>query len=175
MTQIKCFSCGGFFPDIEGPVHRYMDSSPGCWSDFGELMAMHYSDPRYREVHRIAVDAYAAQHPGSAQSRQAIQSVGVHLVRLYLFLEHGLGEEKANDAICLAAKSKNQFFALKPPSSFGLITVADILKESELDDHKQAVRQWASSVWKAWANHHDTIRDWADNCLKRPLAGQRQD
>ncbi|MDZ7628938.1 MAG: DUF5946 family protein [Parvularculaceae bacterium] len=38
-------------------------------------------------MHRLSVDAYAVQHPGGA-SRQAIQSVGLHLARLYIQLEH---------------------------------------------------------------------------------------
>ena len=92
----KCFSCGGLFPGIEGPVHRYMKSSPGCWSAYGQILAREYSNALYFEVHRLTVDAYAVQHPGSTD-RQSIQSVGLHLIRLCLFLEHGLTAENANN------------------------------------------------------------------------------
>ena len=70
-----CLSCGGVFPDIDGPVHRYMKSSPGCWAVYGEVLAREYEDPYFFEVHRLTVDAYAVQHPGSTD-RQSIQSVG---------------------------------------------------------------------------------------------------
>ena len=104
MDLRKCFSCGGKFPDIDGPVHRYMDSSAGCWAVYGEVLAREYSDPSFFEVHRLTVDAYAVQHPG-AKDRQSIQSVGVHLIRLCLFLERDLSPENANDAMLAAGKN----------------------------------------------------------------------
>lgn len=159
MATCRCFSCGGVFPDIDGPVHRYMKSSPGCWAIYGEVLAREYSDYAYAKVHRLTVDAYAAQHPGS-QDRQSIQSVGVHLVRLCLFLEHGLVEERANDAMLEAGKNKHNFFYLEPPESFGSITTADIYKAQSAQVHNKFVRDWAESVWDAWSIHHDTIRQW---------------
>ncbi|HED04410.1 MAG TPA: hypothetical protein ENI60_06555, partial [Candidatus Fraserbacteria bacterium] len=113
MNTVECVGCGGQFPEIDGPVHRYMESSPGCWAAFGEVLAREYSDPIYFGVHRLTVDAYAVQHPGSP-SRQSIRSVGVHLIRLCLFLEHGLSAENANDAMLKAAKLKHTFVWLEP-------------------------------------------------------------
>lgn len=159
MIQVKCMGCGASFDDIEGPVHRYMESSPGCWAVYGEVLAREYSDPTYYEVHRLSVDAYAVQHPGSP-SRQSIQSVGVHLIRLCLFLEHGLSAEDANDAMLEAAKLKHTFTWLEPPESLGSITVADVARARTAAEHKQAVRAWAQSAWDAWSSHHDTIRSW---------------
>jgi hypothetical protein len=156
---VTCAGCGGFFPDIDGPVHRYMESSPGCWATFGEILAREYSDPTYREVHRLTVDAYAAQHPGTP-SRQSIQSVGVHLIRLCLFLEHGLMEENANNIMLKAAKRKGAFFWLEPPASLGQLTIADVVKTRTSQEHKNAVKAWSQSVWKAWRPHHDTIKMW---------------
>jgi len=158
-SQSKCFSCGGKYPDIDGPVHRYMDSSPGCWAVYGDVLAREYSDPSYYEVHRLTVDAYAVQHPGK-KDRQSIQSVGVHLVRLCLFLEHGLIAENANAAMLEAGKYKHTFTWLEPPSSLGLITAADVAKASTVHEHKAIVRAWAQSVWDAWSIHHDTIKTW---------------
>jgi hypothetical protein len=31
IKEIECFSCGALVSDIEGPVHEYMRSAPGCW------------------------------------------------------------------------------------------------------------------------------------------------
>lgn len=80
-TETKCFSCGALVKDIDGPVHRYMDSSPGCWATFGEVLAREYSAVNYGLNHRLTVDAYALQHPGK-HSPQSIQSIAVHLVSL---------------------------------------------------------------------------------------------
>lgn len=159
MKTYKCFSCGGEFPDIEGPVHRYMLSSPGCWSVYGEILAKEYSDPSYFKVHRLTVDAYAVQHPGSTD-RQSIQSVGVHLIRLCLFLEHGLTAENANDAMLEAGKNKLKFTWLEPPESLGTITAADVATVNTVNEHKAIVRAWAQNAWNAWSIHHDTIRLW---------------
>ncbi len=159
MNTLKCSSCGGEFPDIDGPVHRYMKSSPGCWAIFGEILAREYSNPAYFEVHRLSVDAYAVQHPGSP-SRQSIQSVGVHLIRLCLFLEHGLSAEKANSAMLEASKHKHLFTWLEPPNSLGSLTAADVVKAASVEEHKTLVRSWARGAWEAWASHHETIRSW---------------
>lgn len=159
MKKRKCFSCGGEYPDIQGPVHRYMKSTPGCWTVYGEVLAREYSNPEYFEIHRLTVDAYAVQHPGSTD-RQSIQSVGVHLIRLCLFLEHGLTAENANDAMLEAGKNKHRFEWLQPPANPGEITAADVAKAKNVTEHKELVRAWAQSVWDAWSVHHDKIRSW---------------
>ncbi len=155
----RCFSCGGEFQVIEGPVHPYMKSTPGCWAAFGEVLAREYSNLDFFNVHRLTVDSYAAQHPGSTD-RQSIQSVGVHLIRLCLFLERGLTAEKANSAMLEAGKKKHTFTWLEPPANQGAITVADVLQASSVAEHTATVRSWARCVWKAWSPHHETIRAW---------------
>ncbi len=159
MNMVECMGCGGLFAKLDGPVHRYMDSSPGCWAAFGEVMAHEYSNPDLFEVHRLSVDAYAVQHPGRP-SRQSIHSVGVHLIRLCLFLEHGLSPKNANDAMLKAASIKNTFFWLEPPQTFGPHNVAEVGHASGLEAHKTSVRQWAQSAWASWTQHHDTIEKW---------------
>ena len=136
-----------------------MDSSPGCWATYGEILARAYGDASYGDVHRLAVDAYAVQHPGST-SRQSIQSVGVHLLRLCLFLESDLAPANANAAMLEAGKHKHSFTWLEPPSSLGTITAADVAKTTSVDEHKAVVRAWAESTWNAWSMHHDTVRSW---------------
>jgi len=159
MESIKCVGCNGLFPDIDGPIHRYMKSSSGCWAAFGEVLVREYSDPNYYPVHRLTVDAYAVQHPGT-QSRQNINSVGAHLIRLCLFIEKGLLEEHANDAMLKATRNKQIFQWLEPPTSLGSLTVADILKTKTAVEHTKAVREWANEAWDAWSPYHDTIRMW---------------
>jgi hypothetical protein len=164
--DIHCPGCGGKFPDIQGPTHRYMESSPGCWAAYGEVLAREYSDAVFRDVHRLGVDAYAVQHPGRP-SPQSIQSVGVHLIRLHLFLEKGLANENANDAMLAAARWKREFVWLDPPPSRGAITVADVVATQTPAAHAAALHAWAQSAWQAWAPHHATIRAWAARAVPR--------
>ncbi len=111
LSKVQCFSCRGCFDDVEGPVHKYMSSSAGCWAAFGEVLAREYSDAAYFEVHRLSVDAYAVQHPGQV-SKQTIGSIGVHLMRLCLFHEHDLTPQDANTAMLRASKNKSEFIWL---------------------------------------------------------------
>ena len=157
--RIKCIGCGGEFPDIDGPTHRYMESSSGCWAAFGQVLEREYSDPTYMEVHRLSVDAYAVQHTGTP-CRHSIQSVGVHLIRLCLFFEHDLSPEDANDAMLVAARYKQRFVWLEPPASLGQVTVADVVRAKSVQAHKAVVKAWAKGAWAAWSPHHDTIRKW---------------
>ena len=172
MPLQPCMWCKGVWPELQGPTHRYMQSTPGCWAAYGRVLAREYQDQRFFEVHRLTVDAYAVQHPG-VPGRQSIQSVAIHLVRLCLFLERGLAPEKANAAMLAAAKFKTQFHWLEPPSSLGVLTVADVEKAAGVDEHKLAVRTWAAQMWRVWSPHHHVIRTWVDTALNSRQPGGR--
>jgi Family of unknown function (DUF5946) len=152
--------CKATLPVISGPTHDYMESTPSCWATFGRVLAREYVDQQYFAVHRLTVDSYAVQHPGKP-SRQSIQSVGVHLVRLCLFLEHELSPDKANAAMLNAAKHKSNYFWLDPPDSLDELTVADIEAATTPEQHKALVRQWAEQMWRVWSPYHDVVRKWA--------------
>ncbi len=156
-----CPGCGGRFPAGDGPVHRYVESSPGCWAVYGEVLAREYSQASYYRVHKFTVDAYAAQHPGQP-SPQSIQSVAVHLIRLCLMLEEGTGAEHATAVIQKAVSNKAAFRWIDPPESRGEITVADAHRAASPEEHAAQVRAWAESVWNAWSAHHRTVRGWAN-------------
>ena len=140
-----------------------MESSPGCWAAYGEVLAREYNDPAYFCNHRLTVDAYAVQHPGRP-SPQSIQSVAVHLVSLSLMFERGVSPAQAAAAMQAATRRKDAFRWLEPPPSRGALTVADLPRVASAEEHASCVRAWAESVWTAWSPHHGTVRGW--------LAGQ---
>jgi Family of unknown function (DUF5946) len=158
---VRCFACGGLFPAGDGPTHRYMESSPGCWAAYGEVLAREYSDRAHGRLHRLTVDAYAVQHPGGT-SPQAVQSAAVHLVSLYLVLELGKPLEEATRAIGVIPSRKGRYTWLDPPQSMSPITVADVHGAQDGEGHLAWVRKWADSAWQAWRPHHDTVRAWAN-------------
>lgn len=161
MATRPCLWCKGNFADEQGPTHEYMESTPGCWAAFGRVLAREYEDRRYFAVHRLTVDAYAVQHPGTP-SRQSIRSVGVHLVRLCLFHEKNLAPEAANDAMLAAEKHKATYHWLEPPADLGAVTVADVEAAAGIEDHIAMVRRWAAQMWDVWSPHHAIVRAWAD-------------
>ena len=159
MNPIPCIGCGGLFPDTEGPTHRYMESSPGCWACFGEVLAREYSDLHYYAVHRLTVDAYALQHPGQP-SPQSIRSVALHSISLCAIFEKSVELDQASQILGLAAKQKERYEWLSPPASMGAVTVADVHRATDASEHVRLVRQWAEAAWTAWAEHHGVIREW---------------
>ena len=158
--HVPCTGCGALFPNVEGPSHRYMAGSPGCWAAFGQVLAREYESAALADVHRLSVDAYAAQHPG-VPSPQSMKSVGVHLVRLCLTIERGFDVRESNRVMVAVSKVKGDFEWLEPPASFGDQTVTNVVGACGDDEHRAAVVTWARSVWEAWAPHHVTVREWA--------------
>jgi hypothetical protein len=159
--EIHCVGCGALVPDIDGPTHRYMVASPGCWALFGEVVAREFSDFRYARVHLLTVNAYALQHPGSP-SPQTIHSIAIHLISLYLVFERRYELQRATKAMQRAASHKSQFRWLDPPASFGAISIVEIYRAKDAARHVERVEAWARAVWNAWEAHHETVRRWAE-------------
>ena len=155
---VRCIGCDAPVSDIGGPTHPYIGASPGCWQVYGEVLAKEYGEYGYPPVHRLTVDAYAAQHPGTP-SKQSIQSVAVHLIGLYAMFERGWDTARATRAI-REAVARGGFSWLDPPPP-GPLTIIDVRGAANLAEHTERVERWARSVWGSWAPHHETIRRWA--------------
>jgi hypothetical protein len=154
-----CRGCGGLFAPFDGPVHDHMEGSPACWRAFGDLLAAKYSAPELLPVHRLSVDTYAVQHPGGA-SRQAIQSVGLHLARLYIQLEQLRPPNETNEVMRAFAGRKSSLERLTPPETFSL-TLADVAPFIGAPSHARRVSEWARSAWNDWRAAHEYIKRWA--------------
>jgi hypothetical protein len=147
-------------PEVDGPLHPYLGASVACWTVYGEVLAKEYGEYHYPSVHRLTVDAYSVQHPGTP-SRRSIQSVAVHLVSLHLVLERGFSSEKATAGIRRVLEHRKQFVWLDPPSPIGNLTILDVWECTDFAQHEMRVKCWAESVWQAWSPHHETVRRWA--------------
>lgn len=158
--KVPCVGCGGPVPEEKGPTHPYMESSPGCWRIYGEVLSREYGDLAYAGLHQLTVDSYAVQHPGRP-SPQTIQSVCLHLVSLHLVLERQVTVGYAKRIMGAGSKVKDRFHWLAPPTSLGSVTVADVARVAAPHEHEEAVRAWAASAWSAWAKHHAAVRGWA--------------
>lgn len=170
---IPCVGCGALVPDTDGPTHRYIGASPGCWQAYGELLARGYvldvEGTRYGPPHRLVVDTYAAQHPG-VPGKQSSQSVAAHLFILCLVLERGVDPAFATRAITqFVEKHKGRGLTwMEPPPSLGELTVLDVMSASSAKDHNNRVMRWTESVWQAWKPHQSKVRAWADEFDQKP-------
>lgn len=155
----QCVGCGKLLPVIDGPTHKYMLSSPACYAAFNQILAAEYSSQELMEVHRLTVDTYAVQHPGDPSDRRAVQSVGLHLARLFVQLESPRPPKETNQVMLDFASNKSSLIALKPPKQFR-VTAADIAPFAGTGLHAAKVKEWASTTWEDWSAHHDYIREW---------------
>jgi uncharacterized protein DUF5946 len=142
-------------------VHR---GWPACWALFGELLAREFGDPGYFAVPQLSVDTYAAQHPGWRE-RRSIQSLGLHLMTLSLFLEGGADISEGPALVKRIMANRPVFEWLGPPRLSGGMTVADVLEARDAREHSRLVHAWARDVWDAWAPHHNVVRRWIEQSI----------
>jgi hypothetical protein len=150
-------------------MHPYIGASPACWALYGELIAREYGELRYPPSHRLTVDVYAVQHPGTGEPR-AIKSVAIHLIALCLVLERGVATVTVRELMRRVLDREPEFTWLEPPQRGGSVTVRDVLASRDLAEHAANVERWARDVWEAWSPHHDTVHRWLDAGLS---AGSR--
>ena len=154
---IKCYGCGALVENIEGQPHKYIGAVQGCWNLFGEVLAKEYGEYKYPEnTHRLTVDTYAIQHPGQP-SKKSIQSVNIHLISLYAVLIKKLNGKQATKMIGEILKKELHFEWLEPPAPNGEITVIDILKAANKEEHERAVKGWAENVFSCWYSKYKQI------------------
>ena len=165
MRRIPCLGCGGLVPDVEGPSHRYMLASPGCWAAYTETLSGGMSESWPKPHGALTVDAYAVQHPG-VPNPQATQSVWVHLITLHVALEGGWPVERLVRIRHLGADSSTGWPWLEPPVSMGPMTAIDVV-EAAGDESGETVRAWIDGAWAAWASHHPDVRAEAARLVSR--------
>ncbi len=156
---IACPRCGALVPDVDGPVHKYVPSAPGCWRIFGEVQAEEARRFRYPQAHRLVVDAYMAQHPGDGSDRRDRQSVFVHLVGLCAMLEHDIRDPYATKLLGqVIRRRQGDFPILARTEGPGSLTVLHLIGADDLDDYERRALEWARSVWESWGAHRELIR-----------------
>jgi hypothetical protein len=110
------------------------------------------------DFHQLVVDAYAVQHPGGVLAQQ-VQSVGIHLMTLALFIEDGT-DPALGTSLHREMVARPVFHYLPPPSSRGELTYADVPSGGPVNEARSAAYAWAGSVWSAWGEHHSTVDSW---------------
>lgn len=158
-NTIACPGCGALVPDIDGPVHKYVPSAPGCWKSFGEVQADEALRFRYPPAHRMVVDAYMAQHPGDGSDRRDRQSVFGHLVGLCAVVEQDMAHPYVTKVLGhVLRRRQGDFPVLARTGGPGPVTVLHMIGAAHLDDYERRAREWAVAVWQSWNAQHELIR-----------------
>ena len=137
-----------------------MTCSPACWQRYSELLAAQYADPQRMAFHQLVVDAYAVQHPDGRDPR-AVQSVGIHLMTLCMFLERGT-DPALGTRLHRRMVDRPVFHYLQRPPSHGRLTMLSVPLGGDPAHARAASYAWAQDAWTAWAAHHQTVRAWVD-------------
>jgi hypothetical protein len=172
-----CPGCGALFPPSDGPTHRYLGASAGCWAlfnaslvsgetDVADLVAQSRIPERRVPVpsHNDALsldslwgDAYGVQHHGG-NSSQAIQSVAVHLLNL-----HGIISGKTTRPrwpIERAIRTRGVFHKLDPPALGSALTFRHLFPGGGVVT-PVTHSQYVVSVYEAWmALHRSIVEQW---------------
>jgi hypothetical protein len=152
MNEEQCPACGAL---VGG-------GRAGCQALFDELMLRAYSDLLYAATYPLALDAYCMQHPESYG--HSAKSYAAHLMRLCCGLEHG-GDHKVHEAIQKWLNGAAAVEKPEVPGFRGTLTVADLPTACNASEHTKLVREWAESVWAAYAAQHDIARNWIKHAL----------
>lgn len=159
-----CPGCGLRLAASDGPAHPYYGASPACWAVYGRALARAYSDPAYRDVLQLVVDAYACQHPGQP-GRRSTQSVGIHLMMLCMVLEER-ADPRDGPKLHARMVARPTFTWLEPPPDRGRVTVGAVLDAPTGAAYVDAAWAWARDTWRAWKPHHATVRAWIAASLR---------
>jgi Family of unknown function (DUF5946) len=165
--RAPCPGCGLILPDHPGGFHPRMGASSACWARFGKALAREFTDPAYyRDVHFLTVATYTVQHP-PPPSGAAAETLALQLIALQLATDGRVPLAQMRRIIArLAASPPRRVRWLEPPRPNGTVTIEMVLRAASAEQHRTAVRGWATNVWRAWLEHHQTIRGWATEALR---------
>jgi hypothetical protein len=176
-TLEPCPGCGALFPHYDGPTHRYIGASAGCWAlfswsgvsggtDVTGLLAQSRIPSDFAPIPGRAAalpldslwgDAYGVQHHGG-DSPQAIQSVALHLLNLHGIISgrtthHGWPLQRA-------LRTRGIFHKLQPPALGSALTFRHLFPGGGVVT--PATRsQYVVSIHEAWmALHKATVEQW---------------
>ena len=139
-------------------MHPYVGASSACWTRFAELgVTLPLGGTPLR---RLVTDAYMVQHPGVPE-RRAIQSVGLHLVGLYLVLERGLPPDALSATLQRILARPPAWRWLEPPVPNGSSTIVDLEASITAGRTTAAIEAYVRGVWGAWAPHQAIVAQWA--------------
>lgn len=168
-----CPGCGALFAPFEGPTHRYIGASTGCWALFNWSLTTEGSEtadliaqsripenlvrvPAHGDelpLDALFGDAYGVQHHGEG-SPQAIQSVALHLLNLY-----GIISGKTTHPrwpIGRAIRTRGVFHKLEPPTLGCALTIRHLFPGGGVVTPITR-SQYVMSVYEEWMILHRTI------------------
>ena len=118
---------------------------------------MEFARFHYPPAHELAVDAYAASHPGGSE-RRARQSSNIHLLSLCACLERGESHYRRLLLLRRLTERKLEWPLLTRPQGSPQLNHTHAAGARELGEYTRRVEEWARAVWDFWAPEHPRVR-----------------
>ena len=150
VREERCGGCG----------RLVVGGTEGCQERYEALLARDYEDQAFFAVHGMFVDIYCLQHP--ERYCRSAKSLAVHLVRLGQAMEAGISAASPGTALRDWVDGARQLEKPPLPEARGEITLGDVEGIDEAGAWREAVRAWAASTWRAYAELHPLARRWAE-------------
>jgi hypothetical protein len=141
----------------------------GCQSRFDALLVRDYGDPPLYRIHRLAVDAYACQHPDRYCA--SARSFTAHLTGLHAFFELG-GKRSALRVLQQWLSGPRALEKPALPAQRGVLTIGDVPLEVDRAELDQGIERWARSVWDAYAELHALAAQWTAEAFAQDPAAK---
>lgn len=157
---VGCPGCG--LLHVATGLDRPQDlfASGECADQYAAAVSCFYSDPGLVPLRQYVVDAYACQHP-LATTRRGVQTTALCLMTLDLVLERGLNVALGSALHQeMMRKRPDVFVALAAPNLRTALTYRHLSAAPSQPAWGERAREWAQSVWDAWAEHHGQVRQW---------------
>lgn len=135
-------------------------ASGECAADYAATISCFYGDPDLVPLRQYVVDAYACQHPRTT-TRKGVQTTALCLMTLDLILERG--QDVASGSLLHQEMMRGDpgvFVALASPDLRTALTYRHLSPTDVQHAPGERAREWAQSVWAAWAAHHGQVRQW---------------
>ena len=129
---------------------------------FDELSFYTLAHPDPAFIHQHIVDAFIAQ---TANEDTKPIGIAFSLIGLCLYLEKNYTGKRVQSAHMALARRKREWPKFDLPESRGEITIADVLREPPGKDRDAKIRDWCASVWAAYADNHQKVRDLVSSYL----------
>jgi hypothetical protein len=137
----------------------------GCQRLFESIGLREYEDMRFGRYHRIVVDVYAMQHPD--RYGRSAKSFAAHLTGLCAWLEDEAGAPEVNAAVQRWLSGPSPIEKPSVPTTYGALTVRELVDEADPVRYGDALRRWARSTWDAYASLHSIARLWIATALAK--------
>lgn len=147
----RCPSCGLLAARHPGLPVAPFPASVECWEVYGHLSTYDLDRARPDFLHQVAVDAYAAQHPGPPAKRVTLWFA---LAGLHLTLERSWSGREVQVAHQRLSRLDKVGPELGGPSRPAEITVANVMASPAGEGRDAAITAWAGAVWHSWESSH---------------------